>query len=140
MFSAFLTLMVLFIGWRAYYGAKKAGTWSNKIFFGVLLAAALLCAVIVTPFLFLSSDTMAANSGLVITCMLLAIAAGVTVIAIFSNRWRKRELLKHSSKNQTLGIIIFILLFSIAGSAQTAHKASTAASSAIPNNLRFAGQ
>jgi hypothetical protein len=119
MFSLYVTLIVLFIGWRAYHSAKKSGTWSYKVFFGVLLATLLLCAIVTAPFFFVSPDTMQAHPGLFIISILLAIAAGVTLIAFYSNRWRKRELFKRSGKDQTLGIIIFILLFSIAGSAQT---------------------
>ena len=42
-----LTFIVLLIGWLAYSRAKRSGTWSNKLFFGVLGAMLLLVAVIV---------------------------------------------------------------------------------------------
>jgi|ERR1017187_2395876 hypothetical protein len=97
-----ITLFVLWIGWRAYSSAKKTGTWSNKVFFGVLGGALALTGLISIPLYFLSWSTMNAHIGLFVTCILLGIGIGVTVITIFANRWWKAELLRRAGKDQAL--------------------------------------
>jgi Kef-type K+ transport system membrane component KefB len=113
-----ITLFVLWSGWHAYRSAKKSGTWSNKVFFGVLVAALAFTCLISIPIYLLPSSTTDAHFGLVLTCMLLAVAIAVTVITIYANRWWKAELLRRAGKDQTLGVVILLLLlFSVAGSA-----------------------
>lgn len=102
--SLILALFVLGIGWQAYRNAKKSGNWSNKAFFIVLLAILALVALVTIPLQFISSATMDAHFGLVMTCILLAIGIGVTLIAIYCNRWWKRQLLKRSAKDETLPV------------------------------------
>jgi hypothetical protein len=123
MIPLIVTLLVLWSGWRAYRNARRDGTWSNKQFLVTLLGALGLCAVISFPMIFVSPSTMQAHQGLSIASILLAIAVGVTWLTIYANRWRKRELLKRSGQNRTLGVaIITFLLFAAGASAQTAYR------------------
>jgi hypothetical protein len=98
MIALVIALLVLGVGLRAYLGAKQSGTWSNKVFFGVLGAIVALTALVMIPMYFLSWSAMNAHIGLLVTCMLLGIGIGVTVITIFANRWWKAELLKRAGK------------------------------------------
>ncbi len=116
-------LMVVGSGWRAYRKARRDGTWSNKLFFGALFGALGLCAVIAFPIVFISPATMQAHKGLAIFSILSAIAVGVTVITIYANRWRKRDLLKRAGQNRKIGLVIVCLLLFAAGiSAQTTYR------------------
>jgi hypothetical protein len=95
----FITPIIFWIGWRAFTGAKSNGTWSNKVFFGVLLAMAALCSLIVIPIFFVPQAAMQAHVGLTVTVFLVVIIAGVVVITVFANRWMKSVLLKRSAQN-----------------------------------------
>jgi hypothetical protein len=94
-----ITPLILWIGWKAYAGAKATGTWSNKEFFGVLLGLAVLVALTMIPIFLIPQATMEAHIGLAMTGILAIIAAGVVVITIYANRWRKSMLLKRSGQN-----------------------------------------
>jgi len=123
MSSVVVFLLVLGCGWRAYRDALRDGTWSNKQFLLTLLAAFGLCAVVSLPFFLISPETMQAHEGLAITSIVAAIFAGVTVITIYSNRWRKRNQLKRSGQNRAAAIaIIALFLFGARASAQTTYR------------------
>jgi len=129
--SLLIAVFVLLCGWQAYRSAKKSGTWSNKVFFGILAAALALSGLVSIPIYFLSWSTMDEHFGLVITSMLLTIGIGVTVITIYANRWWKAELLKRAGKDQTLGVVLVaFLLLSMAASAQSQAGSSTKAQKA----------
>jgi magnesium-transporting ATPase (P-type) len=102
MVPAIVTLLILWCGWRAYRNARRDGTWSNKQFLVALLGALGLCAVILFPIIFISPMTMEAHEGLALVSILLAIFVGVTLLTIYLNRWRKRDLLKRSGQNRTV--------------------------------------
>src|SRR5713226_5891903 len=110
MIPVIVLLLVLGCGWRAYRNARRDGTWSNKQFLVTLLAALGLCAVISFPIIFISPSTMQAHEGLAIASILLAIFVGVTLITIYANRWKKREDLKRSGQNRTVGVVIITFL------------------------------
>jgi accessory gene regulator protein AgrB len=92
-------LIVLLVGWKAYAGAKSTGTWSNKVFFGVLLAIAVLCTLISIPMFLIPPATMQAHVGITVIAILAAITAGVVVITIYANRWWKSVLAKRYGQN-----------------------------------------
>jgi hypothetical protein len=99
--SLVIVLFVLWAGWRAYWGAKKAGVWSTKVFLGVLLGIAVLIALISIPIYLIPPAAMQAHIGLALTGILSAIGAGVVVITIYTNRWWKSVLQKRSGQNSS---------------------------------------
>jgi membrane-bound ClpP family serine protease len=94
-----ITPLILWVGWKAYAGAKATGTWSNKVFFGVLLGIAMLVALIMIPIFLIPPATMQAHVGIAVIAILAVITAGVFVITIYANRWWKSVLLKRSGQN-----------------------------------------
>jgi len=94
-----ITPLILWIGWKAYAGAKANGTWSNKVFFGVLLGSAVLCTLISIPIYLIPPATMQAHFGITMIAFLTVVTAGVVVITIYANRWWKSVLLKRSGQN-----------------------------------------
>ncbi len=94
-----LTLFVLWVGWKAYLGAKATGTWSNKVFFGILGAVAVLGVIIAVPINLIPQSTMQAHFGLTLSILLFVITVGVVEITIYANRWWKRVLLERASQN-----------------------------------------
>lgn len=120
MVSLIITVFVLLSGWHAYRSAKKSGVWSNKVFFGILLAVLAFTALISVPIYFIPPATADAHFGLIITCWVAAIAIAVSVITIYANRWWKSVLLRRSGADQPLkAVVLALLLFSLSGSAQT---------------------
>ncbi len=97
----FITPLILLVGWRAYAGAKATGTWSNKVFLGVMLGVAVLCALISIPIYLIPQATMQAHFGIAMTAFLVVITAGVVVITIYTNRWWKSVLAKRSGQNSS---------------------------------------
>jgi hypothetical protein len=93
------TLFVLWVGWKAYIGAKAAGTWSNKVFFGILGGSAVLIAIIAVPINLIPQSTLQAHFGLTLFILLFVITAGVVEITIYANRWWKRVLLERAGQN-----------------------------------------
>ena len=119
MAAVVITVFVLLSGWHAYRSAKKSGVWSNKVFFGILLAALAFTALISIPIYFIPQSFADTHFGLVLACWLSAIAIAVSVITVYANRWWK-SVLKRSGNDKTLGtVILALVLSSLAGSAQT---------------------
>jgi len=110
MFSAIVVLIILACGWQSYRKARRNGSWSNRQFFLTLLAALAIGVLIPLPFFLLSPETVQAHEGLVLVSMLTLILAGVTLIAVYSNRWRKRNQLKRSGEDHAVAIMLAGLL------------------------------
>jgi NhaP-type Na+/H+ or K+/H+ antiporter len=94
-----MTLLILWVGWKAYAGAKATGTWSNKVFLGVMLGVAVLGVIISVPIFLIPQDTFSAHPGITMISFLVVIAAGVIVITIYTNRWWKSVLAKRYGQN-----------------------------------------
>jgi len=119
-----ITLLILGAGWQAYVKARRDGTWFNKQFLITMLGALAVCAAIsLGILLIMRSETTQKHEGLSLAIIFLAIAAGVTLITIYANRWKKREELKRAAQNRVIGLAIAtFLLFAAGASAQTTYK------------------
>ncbi len=94
-----ITPLILWIGFKAYAGAKASGTWSNKVFLGVMLGVAVVVALISIPIFLIPQATMQAHFGIAMTAFFVVIGGGVTVITIYANRWWKSVLQKRDGQS-----------------------------------------
>jgi len=94
-------LFVLWVGWKAYIGAKATGTWSNKVFFGILGVTVVLIGLIMLPIVLIPMSTLQAHFGLTLFGLLFAITVVVVEVTIYANRWWKRVLLERSNQNSS---------------------------------------
>ncbi len=87
MVSLLTLLVVLLVGWHAYARARAEGTWSWKLFFLVLLGAAVILGVSI-PLLLISGDalnaghTLAGTAGIV--CAALFTISGIVLLVVWT--------------------------------------------------------
>jgi hypothetical protein len=123
MLQVIVVALVLLGALGVYQRAKQNGIWSNKQFFVVLLAALALFFAVSAPLIFLSPATLDAHPGLVMGGMLLVIFAGVLLITIYANRWKKRQELKRATQGRIAGAALLgSLLLGAGASAQTSYR------------------
>jgi H+/Cl- antiporter ClcA len=100
MVAAIIVLLSLGVAAGAYLRAREEGTWSNKQFLAVLLLGLGVAAVGSLPLALAPWSTVDAHQGLFVTLQLATILAGVIVITIYANRWRRRTLAQRKAASQ----------------------------------------
>ena len=88
--SILIVVLIVLTGLGAIQTARRRGIWSNKRFFGAVLAAVTIGLLATAPIYFISPATLQEHQGLAIAGILTVIFAGVIAITIYAKRWTKR--------------------------------------------------
>ncbi|HUJ32680.1 MAG TPA: hypothetical protein VLY23_15470 [Candidatus Acidoferrum sp.] len=85
-----LVLLALAVAFHFWAKARLEGTWTTARFLALVFGALALAAIVSLPVMLVSPSTLQAHEGLAIALMLVAITAGVVLLAVCANRWKKR--------------------------------------------------